>query len=264
MSNTVDERIVEMQFNNRQFESGVKESVSSLEKLKKGLQLDDATRSLGGLASAGRNFSLAGIASGVETIASRFSALGIMGVTALANITNAAINTGKRIVSALTIDPIKTGYNEYELKMNAIQTMMAGSGESLETVNQKLAELNAYSDQTIYSFSDMTQNIGKFTNAGVKLNDAVLAIKGISNEAALSGANANEAARAMYNISQAMSMGYVQLIDWKSIEMANMATVSFKEEILKTALAAIVRILLPVGTSFVLNSPMFFAKDLIN
>lgn len=238
MSNTIDERIVQMQFNNRQFESGVRESVSSLEKLKKGLQLDDATRSLSGLSSAGRNFNLGGIASGVDTIASRFTALGIIGVTALTNITNAALNTGKQIVSALTIDPIKTGFNEYELKMNAIQTMMAGSGESLETVNQKLADLNAYSDRTIYSFSDMTQNIGKFTNAGVKLDDAVAAIKGISNEAAISGANANEAARAMYNLSQAMSMGYVQLIDWKSIEMANMATVDFKNNLLETAVAA--------------------------
>ena len=238
MSNTIDQRVVEMQFNNRQFESGVRESVGSLDKLKQGLKLDDATKSLGGLSAAGKNFNLSGIAGGVDTIASKFTMLGVMGVTALANITNAAVNTGKQIVSALTIDPITTGYNEYELKMNAIQTMMAGSGESLETVNEKLAQLNEYSDRTIYSFSDMTQNISKFTNAGVGLDDAVLAIKGISNEAALSGANANEAARAMYNISQAMSMGYVQLIDWKSIEMANMATVGFKEEILKTAIAA--------------------------
>ena len=251
--NTIDERVVQMQFNNQQFESGVHESVNSLEKLKKGLQLDDAAKSLSGLSAAGRNFNLSGIANGVETIASKFSALGVIGITTLANLTNSAVNAGKQIVSALTIQPVTTGFNEYELKMNAIQTMMAGSGESLETVNKKLAELNTYSDQTIYSFADMTQNIGKFTNAGVSLDDSVSAIKGISNEAALSGANANEAARAMYNLSQAMSMGYVQLIDWKSIEMANMGTVDFKKNLLETATA--------MGTVKVNSEGMYTPKD---
>ena len=237
MSKSVDQRIVQMQFNNRQFESGVKESIGSLNNLKKGLDLKSAAQGLERLGAVSRTLSLGSLADSVGMIAGRFSTLGIMGVTALANIVNSAVNAGKQIVKALTIDPIRTGLSEYELKMGAIQTMMAGSGESLETVNKKLAELNAYSDQTIYSFADMTQNIGKFTNAGVSLDDAVAAIKGIANEAALSGANANEAARAMYNLSQAMSMGYVQLIDWKSIEMANMGTVDFKENLLKTAVA---------------------------
>lgn len=235
MSNKVDERVVQMQFNNRQFESGIKESVSSLDKLKKGLKLDASAKSLSNLNNTAKRFDMSGISNGVQTIASKFSALSVVGITALANITNAAVNAGKQIASSLIIDPIKTGFNEYELKMNAIQTIMAGSGESLETVNKYLAELNAYSDRTIYSFSDMKENVGKFTNAGVKLDDAVLAIKGISNEAAVAGANAGEAARAMYNLSQAMSMGYVQLIDWKSIEMANMATVAFKTNILDMA-----------------------------
>lgn len=218
MSSTVDNRVVQMQFDNRQFESGVKDTMSTLEKLDSKLHLS-------------------GAAQGIVTVSSKFSALGVMVKRTLENITDMAFNAGKRIVKSLTTDPIMQGFNEYELKMGSVQTIMASTGESLETVNKHLEELNEYSDKTIYSFSDMTSNIGKFTNAGVKLKDAVTAIKGISNVAALSGANANEASRAMYNFSQALSAGYVKLIDWKSIENANMATVGFKDELLKTAIA---------------------------
>jgi tape measure domain-containing protein len=140
-------------------------------------------------------------------------------------------------INKVTLEPINDGFKEYELKMGSIQTIMASTGEDLKTVKGYLEELNAYSDKTIYSFSDMTNNIGKFTNAGVKLEDAVNAIKGVANEAAVSGANANEASRAMYNFAQALSSGYVKLIDWKSIENANMATVGFKEALLETAVA---------------------------
>ena len=236
MSRTIDERIVEMRFDNEQFQQNIQDSIDSLERLKSELDLKESAKGLNQLGKAGKSFSLASVSESVEGIASKFSTMGIIGVTALQNITNSAIAAGKRIVSALTIQPVTTGFNEYELKMDSIKTIMAGSKEDLETVKKYLEELNKYSDETIYSFSDMTQNIGKFTNAGVKLEDAVAAIKGISNEAALAGANANEASRAMYNFAQAMSSGYVKLIDWKSIELANMATVEFKEELIKTAL----------------------------
>ena len=138
---TIDERVVIIEFNNRQFESGIKESLGSIDNLKKGLNLSESAKGLADLSSAGKNFSLAGIAEGVDTIASRFSALGIIGVTALMNITNAAIDAGAQIVKALTIEPIKQGYDEYELKMGSIQTIMAGSGASLETVNEKISDI---------------------------------------------------------------------------------------------------------------------------
>lgn len=238
MSRSIDERIVEMQFNNRQFESGIQESLGSLDKLKKGLDLSSASQGLTELSDAGKKFSLAGIADAANTVAEKFTNLGIIGVTALQNITNSAMDAGKKIISALTIDPITTGFNEYELKMGSIQTIMAGTGASLEEVDKKLNELNTYSDKTIYSFSDMTTNIGKFTNAGVSLDQSVSAIQGIANVAAVSGANANEASRAMYNFAQALSSGYVKLIDWKSIELANMGTVEFKQQLIDAAVAA--------------------------
>ena len=238
MSKQVDERVVSMQFDNKHFESNVQTTMSTLDKLKQKLNLSGASKGLEDINAAAKKTDMSVLANGVETVRAKFSALQVMGVTALANITNSAVNAGKRIVKSLTIDPVTTGFNEYELKINSLQTIVASTGEKLSTVNKYLEELNEYSDKTIYSFSDMTQNIGKFTNAGVKLEDAVLAIKGISNEAAVSGANANEASRAMYNFAQALSAGYVKLIDWKSIENANMATKEFKEQLIESAVAA--------------------------
>lgn len=223
---SIDERIVDMQFNNKQFEDGIQTSLKSLNNLDKGLD------------NTGKGTALSALITGIETVSSKFSTLGIIGVTALQNITNMAVDAGKKIVSALTIDPVSEGFAEYELKMGSIQTIMAGTGESLETVNGYLDELNLYADRTIYSFADMTQNIGKFTNAGVSLKDSVAAIQGISNVAAVSGANTNEASRAMYNFAQALSAGHVKLIDWKSIENANMATVEFKNQLLESAVSA--------------------------
>lgn len=237
MSTTIDQKVVEMRFNNQQFERNAQTSLNTLEKLKRSLNLKDASKGLENLNSAAKNNNIGILGQAAEQVGVKFSAMQVIGTTALVNLTNSAMMAGKRIVKALTIDPVKTGFQEYELKMGSIQTIMASTGESLETVNQYLNELNKYSDQTIYSFSDMTNNIGKFTNAGVKLEDAVAAIKGVSNEAAISGANANEASRAMYNFAQALSAGYVKLIDWKSIENANMATVDFKNQLIETAVS---------------------------
>ena len=237
MSKTIDERVVEMRFDNKQFESNAQTSLSTIEKLKKSLDMDGATKGLESIDSAAKKVDMSGLGSAVETVKTRFSALEVMAVTALANITNSVVNTGKQMLRSLTIEPISQGFEEYELKMGSIQTIMMSTGASLEEVNKYLQELNTYSDKTIYSFQDMTSNIGKFTNAGVGLEDAVMAIQGVSNVAAVSGANANEASRAMYNFAQALSAGYVKLIDWKSIENANMATVEFKTQLLESAVA---------------------------
>ena len=239
MSNkSVDERIVGMQFDNKQFESGVKTSLNTLEKLKAGLNLDKSTKSLTGLSDAAKKFSLAGIADGVDAIASKFTVLGIMGVTALANITNSAVNTGKRIVSALTIDPIKTGFQEYETQINAVQTILANTaskGTTLQQVNAALDELNTYADKTIYNFTEMTRNIGTFTAAGVDLKTSVAAIKGIANLAAVSGSNAQQASVAMYQLSQALSSGTVKLMDWNSVVNAGMGGQVFQDALKETA-----------------------------
>lgn len=236
MATEVDNHIVRMSLENGNFEKNAQETMSTIEKLKDRLNLKNVGKGFEELESASKKVSFSGISSAVDTISERFTNLGIIGVTALQNITNKAINAGEVMLKSLTIVPISQGFEEYELKMGSIQTIMAGTGESLKTVSDYLEELNLYADKTIYSFSDMTSNIGKFTNAGVKLDKAVAAIQGISNEAAVSGANAQQASHAMYNFAQALSSGAVKLIDWKSIENANMATVEFKNELIKTAL----------------------------
>lgn len=237
MSNVIDERVVEMKFDNSKFESNAQTTLSTIDKLKQALRFENASEGINEVSKAAGNLKLDGIGEACETVSAKFTAFQVAAITVLSNITNEAYAAGKKIVSALTIDGAKDGFNEYEQKMGSVQTIMNSTGESLGTVMNYLEELNKYADQTIYSFSDMTTNIGKFTNAGVKLEDAVAAIKGVSNEAAVSGANAQEASRAMYNFAQALSAGYVKLIDWKSIENANMATVEFKNELLNTALA---------------------------
>lgn len=237
MSKTIDERVVSMQFDNKHFEANVKDTMSTLDKLKAKLNFSGASKGLEEVNTAANKVNMSGLGSAVQSVHAKFSALEIAGITAMSRLTNAAITAGTNMVRALTITPITTGWSEYELKMNSIKTIMASTGEDLDTVNKYLNELNEYSDKTIYSFSDMTQNIGKFTNAGVKLEDAVMAIQGIANVAAVSGANANEASRSMYNFAQALSAGYVKLIDWKSIELANMATVEFKEQLIESAVA---------------------------
>lgn len=237
MSTVIDEKIVSMKFNNQDFERNVQTSLSTLDKLKSALNFDNASKTFASLREASKNVNFDGFANAIDGVQKRFSALEVIGVTALANITNSVINTGKQMLESLSVKPISEGFDEYELKMGAVQNIMNGSGQSLDVVMEKLEELNKYADDTIYSFSDMTNNIGKFTNAGVELNDAVDAIKGISNAAALSGSNAQQASHAMYNFAQALSGGYVKLIDWMSIENAQMATVGFKDELLKTAAA---------------------------
>jgi tape measure domain-containing protein len=236
--NDIDERIVRMQFDNKQFENNIHTSIKSLDNLKRGLDLKGAAEGLTNLDRAGRSFSLSGIAQGVDSIRDKFSALSIMGITALANITNSAINAGKRIISSLTIDPIKMGFNEYETKMNAIQTILTNTvskGTKLEDVNKVLNDLNAYADKTIYNFSEMTRNIGTFTAAGIGLKESATAIKGIANLAAGSGSNAQQASTAMYQLSQALAAGSVKLQDWNSVVNAGMGGELFQTALKKTA-----------------------------
>ena len=179
-----------------------------------------------------------GLDKSVESVTSRFSALGVMGVTALANITNRMVNLGTNMLKSLTIEPLSTGFSEYETKINSISTILANTaddGETLESVTAALNELNEYSDKTIYNFAQMTDNIGKFTAAGVGLDDSVAAIKGMSNLAAFFGVDATRAAGAMYQMSQALAAGKVQLMDWRSLINAGMSGEAFQKALIRTS-----------------------------
>lgn len=237
MSNSIDSKVVEMKFDNRDFEANVKNTMSTLDKLKDKLKFKGAEAGLTSIQKASDKIDFSGVSNGLDIASVKFSAFQVAGITAISNITNSLLGLGKNLINTFAIEPRTQGFSEYELKMGSVQNIMNATGASVEEVGRYLGELNTYADKTIYSFSDMTANIGKFTNAGVGLDKAVAAIKGISNEAAVSGANANEASRAMYNFAQALSQGSVKLIDWKSIELANMATVDFKNQLIQTAVA---------------------------
>ena len=238
MSKTVDERIVSMQFDNKHFESNVSTTMSTLDKLKQKLKFTDSSKGLDDLGKSVKNVDMSGLGTAVDTVRTRFSALEVMGVTALANITNSAVNAGKRMVSALTIDPIKTGFNEYETKINSIQTIMsntASKGTTMEDVTRVIDELNTYADKTIYNFTEMTRNIGTFTAAGVGLEESASAIQGIANLAAASGSTSQQASTAMYQLSQALAAGTVKLMDWNSVVNAGMGGEKFQEALKATA-----------------------------
>lgn len=238
MSTTIDQRVVEMRFDNKQFESNVKTSMSTIDSLKQKLNFTGATKGLDSISNAAKKVNFTSLGSAVETVQAKFSALEVMGVTALANITNSAVNAGKRIISALTIDPVLTGFQEYETQMNAIQTILANTqskGSTLEDVTAALDELNTYADQTIYNFTEMTKNIGTFTAAGVDLEKSVTSIKGIANLAAVSGSTSAQASTAMYQLSQALAAGKVQLMDWNSVVNAGMGGEVFQTALKRTA-----------------------------
>ena len=238
MSTTIENRVVEMQFDNKHFETNVSTSLSTLDKLKKSLNLNGASKGLENISSAAKKFDMSPMGNAVEGVRLRFSALEVMAVTALANITNSAVNAGKRIVSALTIDPIKTGLQEYETQINAVQTILANTehkGTTLDQVNQALDELNTYADKTIYNFTQMTRNIGTFTAAGVDLDKSVTSIKGIANLAAISGSTSQQASTAMYQLSQALAAGKVSLMDWNSVVNAGMGGQVFQNALKRTA-----------------------------
>ena len=238
MSKTIDERVVEMRFDNKQFESNVATSMSTLDKLKQKLNLSGASKGLEEIESASKRVNMSGLGGAVESVSAKFSAMQVIGITALTNITNQAVNTGKRIAAALTIDPIKSGLQEYETQINAVQTILANTsskGTTIDDVNAALDELNKYADLTIYNFTEMTRNIGTFTAAGVDLETSVNAIQGIANLAAVSGSTSQQASTAMYQLSQALATGTVKLMDWNSVVNAGMGGEVFQNALKETS-----------------------------
>lgn len=238
MSKKVDERVVEMRFDNSQFESNVKTSMSTLERLKQALKLPGASKSLEGVSAAAKKVDFSGMSKGIETVNAQFSALQVVGMTALSNITTAAMQAGQNLVKSFTIQPLIDGFHEYETQINAVQTILANTqskGTTMDDVTAALDELNHYADMTIYNFGEMTKNIGTFTAAGVDLEKSVAAIKGIANLGAMSGSTSAQVSTAMYQLSQALAAGRVSLMDWNSVVNAGMGGEQFQNALKRTA-----------------------------
>jgi tape measure domain-containing protein len=232
MTKRIEREVTALDFDARGFKRGVANTLRDLASLKKGLQLDGAAQGFAGIERAANNIDFSQMSSGIDKVAVQFNALRIIATTTLAKITSAAIDAGKNLFDKAFVDPIKTGLEEYELQINAVQTILANTsmkGTTLGDVNAALDELNEYADLTIYNFAQMTDNIGKFTAAGVDLDTSVSAIKGIANLAAVSGSNSQQASTAMYQLSQAIASGTVKLMDWNSVVNAGMGGQVFQD-----------------------------------
>ena len=238
MSTTIDRKVVEMRFDNRHFEQNVKGTMSTLDKLKQKLNLSGASKGLDNISTSAKKVDMSGLAAGVQAVQARFSALDVIGVTALANITNSAVNAGKQIVHSLTVAPVTDGWKEYEMLLNSIQTTMAGTGLTAKQVEEQLKKLDDYADKTVYSTADMLNNLPKFTNAGVDLEVATKAMIGIANATAHAGGDASKASIAFYNLGQAIGTGYLTRMDYNSINNAGIATMQWKESMVEAAIAA--------------------------
>lgn len=238
MGRTIDERVVEMRFDNKQFEDGASETMSTLQKLKKSLDFTNVGKSFEQINVASNRVDLAGLDRVITGAQNKFIALGLIATSTLNDISKSFMGIAKNWVSSLTIDPIKTGFQEYETQINAVQTILANTqkeGTNIKDVNAALDELNTYADKTIYNFTEMTRNIGTFTAAGVDLKTSVGAIQGIANLAAVSGSNSQQASTAMYQLSQALATGTVKLMDWNSVVNAGMGGQLFQDALKETS-----------------------------
>lgn len=241
MSNQVDNRVVSMEFDNSRFEKNVQTSMSTLDKLKQKLHLPGAAKGIEEVDRAARKVDMSNMSKGVETVHAKFSALEIMGITALTNITNKAVDAGLKIAKALTIDPVTTGLSEYETKMNAVQVIKSNTRDKYDDevtqmadIEKALSDLNDYADRTIYNYTQMTSNVGKFVAQGLGVEEATKAVQGLANLAGASGATAEDMARATYQMSQALG-GTIRKMDWNSLRNANMATVQLKNTLMDFA-----------------------------
>ena len=239
-SQDVDTKIVKMEFDNKNFESNVATTMNTLEKLKRLLSFKGVEKGFEKMDQAvgGFDSSMSGMEQAISKVTDRMSTLELIGRTALINLTNKAVDAGLRMTKSLSVDQLTAGWQKYEDKTKAVQSIMSADPSlGIKYVNQELERLNTYTDETSYNFVDMVSNIGKFMSVGIGLKQAVDSMEGVANWAAASGAGKEEASRAMYNISQAMGVGYMQRIDWKSIENANMATKEMKELLIEAAKA---------------------------
>lgn len=238
MSTEIDSRVVEMRFDNQQFEKNVDQSLSTLDKLKAALKLDGVSKGIDAVNASAKRLNFNDAIKGIDNVVKKFSTMELIGGVTIANLTNDVVNSAKHLTKALTFDPVKTGLQEYETQINAVQTILANTshaGTTLDDVNSALDTLNEYADKTIYNFTEMTKNIGTFTAAGIDLETSTNAIKGIANLAAVSGSTSQQASTAMYQLSQALSAGTVKLQDWNSVVNAGMGGKVFQDALIRTS-----------------------------
>lgn len=237
MSQEVDERVVEMRFDNAQFEKNVHQTMQSLEKLNDSLRLDGAEKGFEKISDASAKVDFDEMQGALDNLNGKFSAVEVMGVAALSHITRQAVDTGEKLVKSLSLDQVTSGWNKYAQKTASVQTIMNATGKSIAKVNGYLEKLMWFSDETSYSFTDMTQSLGQLTASGGDIEKVIPMIMGMANATAYAGKGASEFSRVIYNLNQSYSQGYLSLMDWKSVELAGVATAELKKQIIETGVA---------------------------
>ena len=234
MSQEVDERVVEMRFDNAQFEKNVHQTMQSLEKLNDSLRLDGAEKGFEKISDVSAKVDFDEMQGALDNLSGKFSAVEVMGVAALSHITKQAVDTGEKLVKSLSLDQVTSGWNKYAQKTASVQTIMNATGKSIAKVNGYLSKLMWFSDETSYSFTDMTQSLGQLTASGGDIEKVIPMIMGMANATAYAGKGASEFSRVIYNLNQSYSQGYLSLMDWKSVELAGVATAELKKQIIET------------------------------
>lgn len=237
MSQEVDERVVEMRFDNAQFEKNVRQTMQSLEKLHDSLQLDGAEKGFEKISDASAKVDFDEMQCALENLSGKFSAVEVMGVSALMHITNQAIDTGEKLVKSLSLDQVTAGWNKYAQKTASVQTIMNATGKSITKVNSYLDRLMWFSDETSYGFTDMTSALSTLTAAGGDIEKMIPMIMGMANATAYAGKGAAEFQRVIYNLAQSYGTGAIQLIDWKSVEQAGVASQQLKQLLIDTGVS---------------------------
>lgn len=236
MSQEVDQRVVEMRFDNAKFEKNVQQSINSLNALNESLKFEGAEKGFAEVEKASEKVDFDRMTTALETLTGKFSALEVVGITAMVRITNKAIDTGEKLVKSLSIDQVMNGWNKYAQKTASVQTIMNATGKSITKVNSYLSKLMWFSDETSYSFTGMTQSLGQLTASGGDIEKVIPMIMGMANATAYAGKGASEFSRIIYNLNQSYSQGYLSLMDWKSVELAGVATAELKKQIISTGI----------------------------
>ena len=237
MSQEVDERVVEMRFDNAQFEKNVHQTMQSLEKLHNSLQLDGAEKGFEKISDASAKVDFDEMQGALDDLSGKFSAVEVMGVAALSHITRQAIDTGEKLVKSLSLDQVTSGWNKYAQKTASVQTIMNATGKSIAKVNSYLDKLMWFSDETSYGFTDMTSALSTLTSAGGDIEKMIPMIMGMANATAYAGKGAAEFQRVIYNLAQSYGTGAIQLIDWKSVEQAGVASQQLKQLLIDTGVS---------------------------
>ncbi|WP_371288075.1 tape measure protein [Faecalibacterium sp.] len=234
MSQEVDERVVEMRFDNAQFEKNVHQTMQSLEQLNDSLRLDGAEKGFEKISDASAKVDFDEMQGALDNLSGKFSAVEVMGVAALSHITRQAVDTGERLVKSLSLDQVTSGWNKYAQKTASVQTIMNATGKSIAKVNGYLEKLMWFSDETSYGFTDMTSALSTLTSTGGSIEKMIPMIMGMANATAYAGKGAAEFQRVIYNLAQSYGTGAIQLIDWKSVEQAGVASQQLKQLLIDT------------------------------